>query len=262
VTALEVIDKGGESRFPPLLFVHGAWHAAWCWDEHFLDWFAGRGYRAVALSLRGHGGSPAGMPVDALSIADYVADVRTVADGLPRRPVVVGHSMGGFVVQKYLQSHDAPGGVLMASVSHTGMTRETLRLARLHPWRSLKATLTGNSRVLVETPDLVREIHFAATMPRARVLRHFERFQDESRRALREMHYHDLPRPERVTAPMLVLGAGDDALLRPERIRATARAYGTTAELFPGMAHDMMLEDGWAEVAERIHRWLDARVNH
>ncbi|PRC62971.1 alpha/beta hydrolase, partial [Mycobacterium sp. ITM-2017-0098] len=35
---LEVIDKGSASAAhpAPLLFVHGAWHAAWCWDEHFL----------------------------------------------------------------------------------------------------------------------------------------------------------------------------------------------------------------------------------
>ena len=46
----------------PLLFVHGAWHAAWCWDEHFLGYFADRGYRAVALSFRGHGDSPASKP--------------------------------------------------------------------------------------------------------------------------------------------------------------------------------------------------------
>ena len=39
---LEVIDKGAcsESHPAPLLFVHGAWHAAWCWDENFLGFFA------------------------------------------------------------------------------------------------------------------------------------------------------------------------------------------------------------------------------
>jgi pimeloyl-ACP methyl ester carboxylesterase len=48
---LEVIDKGScsEAHPPPLLFVHGSWHGAWCWAEHFLDFFADKGYRAVAL---------------------------------------------------------------------------------------------------------------------------------------------------------------------------------------------------------------------
>jgi len=36
----------------PILFVHGMWHAAWCWAENFLPYFAQNGYRASALSLR------------------------------------------------------------------------------------------------------------------------------------------------------------------------------------------------------------------
>jgi pimeloyl-ACP methyl ester carboxylesterase len=45
---LELIDKGScsDAHPPPLLFVHGAWHAAWCWDENFLGFFADMGFRA------------------------------------------------------------------------------------------------------------------------------------------------------------------------------------------------------------------------
>ena len=69
---LEVIDKGSctDAHPVPLLFVHGGWHAAWCWDDHFLDFFAAAGYRAVALSLRGHGTSPTTKPVRKVSIGD------------------------------------------------------------------------------------------------------------------------------------------------------------------------------------------------
>src|SRR6516165_7262546 len=57
---LEVIDKGSctEAHPVPLLFVHGGWHGAWCWDDQFLGYFADAGYRAVSMSLRGHGASP------------------------------------------------------------------------------------------------------------------------------------------------------------------------------------------------------------
>jgi pimeloyl-ACP methyl ester carboxylesterase len=70
---LTVIDKGSctESHPAPLLFVHGAGLSAWCWDEHFLDFFADNGYRAVAPSLRGHGGSPVSKPFNKCTIADY-----------------------------------------------------------------------------------------------------------------------------------------------------------------------------------------------
>ena len=103
---LEVIDRGAvsETHPVPLLFVHGAWHAAWCWEENFLGFFADRGYRAVALSLRGHGNSATEKPLRVCTVADFVEDIATVADTLPSPPVIIGHSMGGFLVQNYLQS--------------------------------------------------------------------------------------------------------------------------------------------------------------
>lgn len=56
---LEILFRRTQSRSPktPILFVHGAYVGAWCWAEHFLDWFAARGYPVHAVSLRGHGGS-------------------------------------------------------------------------------------------------------------------------------------------------------------------------------------------------------------
>ena len=114
---LEVIDKGSstESHPVPVLFVHGTWHAAWCWDEHFLDFFADKGYRAVALSLRGHGASSLSKPLKSCSIADYVDDVDAVVGELGSPPVLIGHSVGGFIVQKYLDGHDARCGGVTSS---------------------------------------------------------------------------------------------------------------------------------------------------
>ncbi|MFH2103938.1 MAG: hypothetical protein ABIJ39_11355 [Chloroflexota bacterium] len=45
----------------------------------------------------------------------------------------------------------------------------------------------------------------------------------------------------------------------PEIVCATAR-YGTTADIFPGMAHDVMIDTGWVQVAGRIRGWLDDQV--
>ena len=70
---LEVIGKGPASKSHPvpLLFVHGGYHAAWCWDENFLDYFADKGFRAVAVSLGGNCLSDLSKPLRSCSIADY-----------------------------------------------------------------------------------------------------------------------------------------------------------------------------------------------
>ena len=133
---LEVLDRAPRSASdkPPILFVHGAWHGAWCWDEHFLDYFAEKGYRSVALSLRGHGNSTAPKSMRFCSIADFVDDIDTVAKSLPEPPVVIGHSLGGFVVQKYLESHEAPAAVVLncnVVVVAAPLTPTTLAVTRV-----------------------------------------------------------------------------------------------------------------------------------
>jgi hypothetical protein len=62
-----------------------------------------------------------------------------------------------------------------------------------------------------------------------------------------------------VRTPILVLGAEQDGAHTRAEVQATARAYGTQAEFFAGMGHNMMLEPGWAVVAERIDSWLSGR---
>lgn len=257
---LEVIDKGSvtESHPVPLLFVHGAWHAAWCWDEHFLDFFAGRGYRALAVSLRGHGGSPADKKLKDLTFDDFVADITAAADALPTRPVIVGHSMGGVLVQRYLETREAPAGVLMASMPPQGSLRSGLRWIRSHPWHFAKLTVTGKSLPYVSTPELARERFFSPGTPEDVVRRYAGRLQEESAR----MGLDGLvkrPHPARVRAPMLILGGTEDGAVTRDEVRATAVAYGTEAQFFPGMGHNLMLDTGWENVADRIDVWLGDR---
>jgi pimeloyl-ACP methyl ester carboxylesterase len=255
---LEVIDKGAvsEAHPAPLLFVHGAWHAAWCWDEHFLSYFADQGYRAVAVSFRGHGNSPISKPLSSCTVNDYVADVKSVADGLSSRPVVIGHSMGGLIVQKYLESNDAPAGVLMASIPPQGNYGSSLRWIQRHPWHAIKMAITGDSLPYINTAELAREKFFSAQTPESDVMRCAARLQHESKRVSIDCLLLNLPRPERVTAPVLVLGAEEDGAHTQKEVRATGRAYRTEAEFFPAMGHNMMLEPGWEAVAERIDSWL------
>ncbi|RUP05461.1 MAG: alpha/beta fold hydrolase [Mycobacterium sp.] len=258
---LDVIDKGDptDEHPVPLLFVHGAWHAAWCWDEHFLDYFAGQGYRVVAPSLRGHGGSSGALR--GARIRDYVADVASAAESLPRAPVLIGHSMGGFVVQHYLTRHAAAGAILLASIRPTGVLRVTGHIARRHPVTFTKVNAQRRLGPLVTTPALARELFFSPAMPEADVVAYQRRLQDESYRAFLDMLALDLVDTERVKrVPLLVLGAEHDAIVTTRETRSIATTYGTEAEIFPDLAHDVMLEPGWQAVAERMRRWLTAHA--
>ncbi|OBI98056.1 alpha/beta hydrolase [Mycobacterium asiaticum] len=256
---LEVIDKGETSeRHPcPLLFVHGAWHGAWCWDEYFLDFFAGRGFRVLAPSLRGHGGSPVEKSVRKCSISEFVRDVATVAQRLPRLPVPVGHSMGGFVVQKYLESHDAPAAVLISSAPPRGQLRSLIRSLRRHPWRSTKFAITGRPADLCGSPARTRELFFGSRAPDHLVEATAARLQPDSMRAMFfDMVTGDLVDTRKVNSPMLVMGGAGDQLYSAGDVRRTAAAYRTSPVFIPHAGHDVMLEPGWNTAAETIESWL------
>ena len=124
---LEVIDKGSstDSHPVPLLFVHGGNLAAWCWDEHFLDFFADSRFSC----RRGQPARPwcehPVQPLNSCSIADYVDDVRATVDMLGAKSMLIGHSMGCTVVQKYLESAMPPLRSLWHPCTPQGIRRIT-----------------------------------------------------------------------------------------------------------------------------------------
>ncbi|ORW34054.1 alpha/beta hydrolase [Mycobacterium paraense] len=257
---LEVIDKGSctDAHPVPLLFVHGGWHGAWCWDEHFLDFFAGAGYRAVAMSLRGHGASPTDKPLQRVSIADYLDDVRSVADDLGGSPVLIGHSLGGYTIQRYLEDRSAPAAVLVGSLPPSGVLGAALRVWRRRPWMTVHSFNDPTLVKFLRTSALAREYLFCADTPEDVVQSCWHRAGPESIRAAMTEPMSRRVRTERVTTPMLVLGALHDGFVSVRSVRATARAYRTEPEFFD-MGHNMMLEPGWADVAARIDTWLQSR---
>ena len=231
---------------PSILFVHGAGHAAWCWHEHFTPWFEARGYTVAAPDLPHHGGRDRrGLTTTPLSA--YVDAVAAAAASLPPPLILAGHSMGGFVIQKYLETAQADLAILLASTPPAGARGMVTRMATRRPVTFVKTMLTGNA---TDSPKRTRDYFFSPGTPAAVVNDCHRRLQPESMQALKDMM---TPlRPERVTTPVTVLGAEHDWLVAPPKeLAATARAYHTTAQTLPA-GHDMMLDTAWERAAAAI----------
>jgi non-heme chloroperoxidase len=255
---LEVLVRSprtGPARATPLLFVHGAYGGAWCWDENFLPYFAEQGYEAYALSLSGHGETRRSAPLDSFCIDDYVQDVAQVVAALPAPPILIGHSMGGMVVQKFLERRAAAGTVLLASVPPQGLWSATVGLMFRNPGllQDLNSIMSGGGVDI----SSVRDGLFHQEVELEKLNAYCLRFQAESHRAIWDMMLFNLPRPDLVKrVPMLVLGAEHDRLIPPSLVEMTALTYGLRAEIVEGMGHGMMLERDWEAVAARIAGWL------
>ena len=240
--------------------MHGAFAGAWCWDEYFLPYFAQHGYRAHAVSLRGHGVSPGREELPLVGIDDYVADVLRAAGGLGREAVLIGHSMGAIVVQRAMRLRAAVAGVLMAPVPPQGLAGSAFLLAVRDPELWCEISLIQLAHPRYATLAGLRRAMFSAAVPPEDALRHFRRMQQESQRAMFDLGWPQYPWMKGTgKTPVMVIGAERDAFFPPYMIQETACIYGVAAEIIPEMAHAMMLEPNWKGAADRILAWLRER---
>jgi pimeloyl-ACP methyl ester carboxylesterase len=236
----------------PLLLVHGAWHGAWCW-ERAMEGFAARGFEAHAVSLRGHGGSPRPPGYARSTIIQYASDLRAAIAAVGPPPVVVGHSLGGLLLQLLITGALGPtsevaGAVLLCS-SPASLRAYLARRPAAQPI-SLPAMLRLE-------PQAMRAALFRPDIPAAELARHVARMVVEpplvtpSSMLLR-------PHPAARRTPILAIAAERDAVYGLDTQLSTAAAYGCELVVVPDAAHDLMLDPAWPIAAEAIERFANS----
>jgi 3-oxoadipate enol-lactonase len=146
-------EAAGGSGMPPLVFLHGIGGAARGWRRQ-LDAFGDR-YHAIAWDMPGYGGSAPLKQVSMATLADALADfLRQVGAA---RPCLVGHSIGGMIVQQLLVKEPrVASAVVLAQTSPAfgrpdGDWQKTFIEARLGP-------LDRGETMASLAPSLVRDL--------------------------------------------------------------------------------------------------------
>ncbi|RBP16140.1 pimeloyl-ACP methyl ester carboxylesterase [Roseiarcus fermentans] len=255
--ALEIFRAGKPSQRPPLLFVHGSFCGGWVWAEHFLPFFAEAGWNCLAVSLRGHGQSDGRKQLDSFTIADYVADVAEAAAECDRPPVVIGHSMGGIVAQRFVRTHKAAGLALLAPTSLSGLGGSFLTMSVFHPslLRALGRVQTGGMEAA--DFDAIRRGLFSQDFPIDVALRYLPLFQRESLLANAELMAPQwLTVMGRPRLPALVIGGRSDCFVPSIDVRTTAIVWGADTHIVDDIPHAMMLDTSWPVPAGILAEWL------
>ena len=235
------------TRKPPLLFIHGVAHGAWCFDEHWLDAAVAAGYPAYALSLRGHGGSDGADKIRTTSTRDYVADVMQVITTLPEPPLLVGHSMGSRIAQFVAERYPTRGLVLLTPPALSSSAPAMLSLFKREPGDAL-AAIAGMT-IPMRPSSLFHGLDDATALAYCR------RMVPES-----PIAQYELLGPRKVgpvNAPVLVVGARNDTFVNEGAVTEVAAAYGTTPLWLAEIGHDVMLDAGQDRAFNAIAQWLD-----
>jgi 3-oxoadipate enol-lactonase len=107
-------EAAGDVASPPLVFLHGIGGAARAWRGQ-LDAFSDR-YRTIAWDMPGYGGSAPLAAVNMAALAGALQDFLQQVGAT--KPIIVGHSIGGMIVQQWLSKNPGiAGAVVLAQTS-------------------------------------------------------------------------------------------------------------------------------------------------
>lgn len=257
---LHYLDWGGAGE--PLVLLHGLRDQAHGWDE-VAPGLTPHG-RIVALDQRGHGASD--RPPSGYAPEDYAADVAACCAALDlRRPVIVGHSLGGRTALALAAAR--PGlarGYVLVDVGARGdpgpVAADVARLrAGYGPFDTVEdaaAALVGPGRA----PNAATRRYLAYNLRRLGDGRLAWRYDLDAASATVR-----LGRPRDFSAVaaaldvpvLLVRGGRSDVLSREEASRLAALIPACTLVELPGVGH-LIPQVRPAALAATIAAWLPA----
>lgn len=231
-----------------------------------MPYFSAHGVESYALSLRGHSGSDP-MQKSSCSLSDQLSDISSFVATLPRSPVLVGHSIGGIIAQRYLArlshegtSHLAPiaGAALLANAGpREFMPRLQWFQSQRSLWHCARVFLWMLKRP-VHDGQLVREMFFSDDLPEE----HFKRYHKRLAAAPQVMPITGEDMKQTVTLgphalpPVVAIGGENDGIVMEYQLRDAAEFFGTRAVIVPGVAHDLMLDTHWKRAASNLLDWV------
>ncbi len=242
----------------PILMQHGMWHGAWCW-KHWQELFAHWGWETHSYSLPGHGDSPAQRPIRWATLNYYFEFLKAEIERLPRRPVLMGHSMGGALAQWYLKyGGELPAAVLVAPWTSHAMLPSVLRSTWRDPLGALLSGLTLTSTPAVRSPARAAEIFIHPGSLYSPEELH-GRLGPESFLVLAQYNPLLWSPVKHTSIPLLWLAGTGDVLITEAESRRSAEHYQAEYVVIPEAGHNLMMEKSYRETAETIHKWLDQK---
>lgn len=246
-----------------IVMVHGVNCGGWCFDP-FRAVFEARGFECLTPDLIGHGADKANgiQKLTGVGISDYRTQMRDLVAALPKKPILLGHSLGAVIAQQLAAEGLAEKLVLASPAPRAGILPST------DGQKQLCQDLMSLGAFWTRAFDPNFEIASAISLnrlPPDRQRQVFEAFGPESGRALFELFFWMFDRTAAaavdtaaVACPVLTLSGTEDNVVPLAAAKETADAYpGSPFWALEGHAHMLVVEEGADEIAGRIADWLE-----
>jgi alpha-beta hydrolase superfamily lysophospholipase len=225
-----------------------------------------RGFETVAPSWPFHSGKPAELRaapdpgLGKLTFGEVVGNMKAVIDGMPERPHLVGHSIGGLVVQKLVNDGYARTGVAISSAPPQGLISFDPHFFRanfphVNPF-------AGNKPVLM-TPERFHYT-FCNTMTVEATATAFDEYvvpesRNVPRSTLTKQASIDFAAAH---VPLLFIAGDTDHLTPMSLVKKNVKKYrasGSTLDYtsFVDRSHFICNQEGWEDVADYAFDWIE-----
>jgi pimeloyl-ACP methyl ester carboxylesterase len=267
--------SSGTSNRKAIVFVHGLWLHAESW-QLWMDFFRQNGYDVTAASWPGDSETTESTRSKPELVAGY--GVREIADhiagqvkSLGSKPILIGHSFGGLLVQNLLGRDLAVAAVAIDSAPIKGVPELPLSTLKSsfpvlgNPFNYNRAVSLTQKQFRFGFTNAVSEVEanelyakYAMPAP-ARPL-----FQAAA--ATFNPNSETRVNLENATrGPLLLISGLEDNTVPPVLVKSTLKAYRksravTEYKEFANRGHSLTIDSGWHELAEYVLHWLQSKA--
>jgi pimeloyl-ACP methyl ester carboxylesterase len=255
----------------PVLFVHGLWLHATSWSP-WLDLFREAGYDATApgwpgdpdtvAEAREHPETIAGHGID-----DVVGHYAEIIGGLDAKPILIGHSFGGTIVEKLLGQNLAAAAVAIDAAPIKGVL--PLPISSLRSAFPVLKSPANKNRAVSLTAEQFRYA-FGNAISDEESAQLYERWTIPApgkplfQAASANLSPHSEAKVETDNSergPLLLIAGGKDHTVPEAITKSTLKQYRHSTAVtefmeFPDRGHSLTVDSGWREIADASLSWL------
>jgi non-heme chloroperoxidase len=239
-----------KSNKPPIIMVHGGQHGKWAWRSWAI-FFSKAGYEVHALDWYNHGDSDklSGDQFIKRSIVDVAHnEIKAVASQLKRKPILMGHSMGGLAAAVYAETAPVEKLVLLTPVMPSVVQPDPVPLP------------IDMSKPFDVFPYEQAKQLFFTTLDDETAHQAYAKLVPESPQAVLEATRWTVDVDiDAIKVPKLLFATELDVLTPSAPEERYAQMLGAEYRFIPGIGHsDILLKNPqWRETAQYTLNWLN-----
>ncbi|SHH81854.1 alpha/beta fold hydrolase [Flavobacterium defluvii] len=255
------------SNTKTIVFISGAFVSHFYWGE-WLTFFENKGYKVVAPpwlhkndsveNLRKHN---ACLKIGTISLFDLLCYYTEIIEKLPEKPILVGHSYGGLLVQLLVQKDLAEAAICINSFPPKGFTNIKFSFYAFIIRFSSGIFSSGKTFFLSFENWKNTFFNFLSIEEQKN---EYEKFTiPESKKALRNLFSKNAKinfRKKHV--PLFFISGSEDQIISPKLVKWNYRKHRnihsiTCYKEFKNKNHFVILNPEWKEVAECAAKWIE-----